>query len=47
MAPLRQKSPVLMTLGPQPLAQDLSQNGGLIIVEIMKSETLDIAEAGN
>lgn len=46
MALQRQKSPVLMTLGPQSLAQDLSQSGGLIIVEIM-SETLDITEAGN
>lgn len=36
-----------MTLGPQPLAQDLSQSGGLVIIEIMKSETIDITEAGD
>lgn len=36
-----------MTLEPQPLAQDLSQSGGLISVEIMESQVLDISEAGN
>lgn len=47
VAPPGQRPPVLMTLEPQPLAQDLSQSGGLISVEIMESQVLDISEAGN
>lgn len=39
-----QRPPVLMSLRPQPLAQDLSQSWGLINVEIMES---DISEAEN